>query len=114
MTSSIRWLTRIPIAFLMVHSAPAWPQADAGEQIRVEIKSAQTAYDLGQFDEALNHFSEGYRLDPLPGILFNLAQCHRQLGHWERAAFFYRRFLALAKDKPDEALVSELIAEVEQ
>jgi hypothetical protein len=78
------------------------------------VRRAQRAYELGQFEQALTDYGEVYRLKASPKILFNIAQCHRQLGNYERAAFFYRRYLALSPKKPpNEAIVVDLIAEVE-
>ena len=48
----------------------------------------------------------------MPALLFNIGQCHRQLGHFERAAFFYGRYLDLAPKAPNAALTQELLQEV--
>jgi tetratricopeptide (TPR) repeat protein len=94
---------------------PAWPQPDGGTRsARARFAQAQHDYDLGRFTEALDGYTQAYELDPLPGFVFNIAQCHRQLHHWERAAFFYRRFLDLSPTAPaNERVVRELIAECE-
>ncbi|MFP2925859.1 tetratricopeptide repeat protein [Pyxidicoccus sp. 3LG] len=80
---------------------------------RVLFDYAQREYDLGNFDDALGGYSEAYRLVPEPALLFNIGQCHRQLGQYERAAFFYRRYLALDPDSPDAPLVRDLIQTME-
>ena len=36
-------------------------------------------------------YTAAHDAKPLPALLFNIAQCHRQLGNHERALFFYRR-----------------------
>lgn len=83
-------------------------------QARARFSEGNIAYDLAEFQKALDAYTEAYRLVPLPGFLFNIAQCHRQLGHAERAAFFYRRYLSLSKEEPSNApLVHELIAEMD-
>ncbi|HEX4620908.1 MAG TPA: hypothetical protein VH208_05000 [Myxococcaceae bacterium] len=84
-------------------------------EVKAKLKEAQKAYDLAHFDEALSLFSEAYELKPLPGMLFNIAQCHRHLSNWERAAFFYRRYLSLSPTKPRNAAeANSLLAEVEK
>lgn len=89
--------------------------AETRSRAKVEADQARRAYDVGGFDEALVGYSEAYRLDPKPALLFNLAQCHRQLGHFKEASFHYRRFLALGKpNKKTKKLVLQLISEVEQ
>ncbi|NMO23285.1 tetratricopeptide repeat protein [Pyxidicoccus fallax] len=99
-------------------AGPPRPSATAAQEdpkaaARELFDSSQREYDLGNFEEALNGYSEAYRLVPEPALLFNIGQCHRQLGQYERAAFFYRRYLALEPDSPDAPVVRELIATVE-
>ena len=90
-------------------------RARAEAQARTKFAEGNTAYDKGEFQVALDAYVEAYRLMPLPGFLFNIAQCHRQLGHAERAGFYYRRYLALSKQTPPNApLVRELIAEMDE
>jgi tetratricopeptide (TPR) repeat protein len=96
-----------------VPPAPA-PQAQAvEEQARARFAEGNVAYDVGDFGKALKSFTEAYRLKPLPGFLFNIAQCHRQLGQYSRAAFFYRRYLALAPEASNAPVVTELAQEME-
>jgi tetratricopeptide (TPR) repeat protein len=84
------------------------------KDVRERIDHGQKKYTLGDFQEALRLFSEAYDLQPLPGILFNIAQCQRQLGNWERAGFFYRRYLSLSPARPKNAAEAEtLLHEVE-
>lgn len=85
------------------------PEVDA----RARFAEGTVAYDVGDFGKALKAFTEAYRLKPLPGFLFNIAQCHRQLGQHGRAAFFYRRYLALAPDASNAPEVGELVQEME-
>lgn len=88
---------------------------DAETRARQHFAEGTVAYDLGEFQKALQAYGEAYRLAPRPALLFNVAQCHRQLGQYERAAFFYRRYLYLAgQDADDAGLARELLAEMEQ
>ncbi|HYO54820.1 tetratricopeptide repeat protein [Archangium sp.] len=88
--------------------------SDVEAQARARFAEGNLSYDLAEFQKALEAYSEAYRLRPLPGFLFNIAQCHRQLGRPERAAFFYRRYLTLSKEEPSNAaLVKELIEEMD-
>jgi hypothetical protein len=47
-------------------------------------------------------------------LLFNIAQCHRLLGEYAQAAFFYRRYLDLAGSPSNAPLTRELLSEMEQ
>ncbi len=87
---------------------------EAEAQARVKNSEGNEAYTHGDFRKAIGAFDAAYQLAPLPGLLFNVAQCYRQLGAYERAAFFYRRYLALSEEEPANApLVKELIAEMD-
>src|SRR4051794_24258540 len=62
-------------------------------QAKAVFGEAEKQYALGRFEEALKHFERAFELKPLPEFLFNIGQCHRNLGHWERANFFFQGYL---------------------
>jgi tetratricopeptide (TPR) repeat protein len=93
--------------------ATATKKEDPEAVARRVFEQAQREYDLGNFEKALEGYSEAYRLVSAPALLFNIGQCHRQLGRYERAAFFYRRYLALEPDSPDAPMVTGLIPQME-
>jgi tetratricopeptide (TPR) repeat protein len=83
------------------------------QQARTLFTDGQKAYDVGEFERALTLYSDAYKLKPLPGFLFNIGQCHRQLGNFERAGFFYGRFIDNSNtDAPNVELARELLADV--
>jgi tetratricopeptide (TPR) repeat protein len=87
---------------------------EAKAQARAKFTEGNAAYAQGDFRQALTAFEAAYQLAPLPGFLFNVAQCHRQLGNYARAASSYRRFLALSEKEPtNAAMVKGLIAEMD-
>jgi tetratricopeptide (TPR) repeat protein len=126
MPSSIRSLPErllLVLLAVLLAGAPLRASAQTPEarvQARAKFTEAQTAYHLGEFQKALAAYTEAYRLLPLPDFLFNVAQCHRQLGNAESAAFSYRRYLELATKarggQPPEngALTQDLIAEMDE
>jgi tetratricopeptide (TPR) repeat protein len=75
------------------------------------FKEAQLQYQLGSYDKALEEYRAAYDLLAHPDLLFNIGQCHRQLGDCERAIFFYQEYLSRSKAPPNRALVEELVAE---
>ena len=119
MRSSIRSLPEsaraLGLAAVLI-AGLSWAAPAGGDEALARARYAEgnVAYNVGAFDRALAAYADAYEAKPLPGFLFNMAQCHRQLGHDERAAFFYRRYLDLAPDEPTSALARELLAEVEQ
>ena len=100
------WLWMLATPALAAH-APEFAQAKAA------FRAAQKHYDLGEFQKALNSYSDAYQLNPLPAFLFNMAQCHRQLGNYERAAFYYARFLEAApSDSANTRLARDLLKDM--
>lgn len=63
-------------------------------------------YQVHEFADALAEFKAAYVAKPDPAFLFNIAQCHRNLGHTEEAVTFYRSFLKHAPvNDPNRAQV---------
>ena len=103
------------IAALVAGPAIAAARNDSTEEAaRAAFRTGQTAYNLGQFAGALSSYSKAYELQALPAILFNIAQCHRQLGNPERAVFFYRRFLELAPKGDRNATTAQTLLDESQ
>jgi tetratricopeptide (TPR) repeat protein len=93
--------------------APADPAPDESEQTARELfRKAEINFNLGKFADALSDYQAAYEAKPLAGFLFNIAQCYRHMGNYERARFFYRRYLTVEPKTPNRRLVTDLIAEV--
>ncbi len=102
------------LALLCGSTAPAAAGKDAPEvQAREHFRLGQKKYDEGKFDDALKAFSEAYGLQPTPAFLFNIAQCHRKLGNFERAAVFYQQYLELSRTSENAPAVRALLSEVQ-
>lgn len=76
-------------------------------------KKATNLYNLGKFEEALKEFSRAYKISSHPGFLFNIGQCHRQVGRRERALFFFRAALREQPQGRMAEFVGKLIGEIE-
>jgi tetratricopeptide (TPR) repeat protein len=104
------------LAALLVHSAAFGQDGGkpaAAEDPKVVFNEANQAYQLGRFQGAIGKYERVFELTSHPSLLFNLAQCHRQLLNFERAAFFYDRYLSTAKSPiPNEKLARDLLAEM--
>jgi tetratricopeptide (TPR) repeat protein len=92
-------------------AAPAQSGNDEREARRL-FQKAELSFNLGKFEEALADYQAAYQAKPLNGFLFNIAQCYRNLGNWERARFFYRRYLTLEPRSPNRHRVEDLVAEM--
>ncbi len=112
MRSSIRcrtelWITLGIAALLLGTEAAADPPLDATSRHLTEL--GQRAYETARFDEAISAYQEAYQQSALPGLLFNLAQCHRQKGEHQRALFLYQRYLDLAPKARSAPIASEWV-----
>ena len=94
------------IALVLVVALAADPATDEAKR---QFGEGKVAYDLAHFDDALSAFEAAYKAKPLPAFLFNIGQCHFQLAHYDRAAFFYERYLELMPDANNRELVAELL-----
>ena len=62
-------------------------------------------YETSNFKEALVQFEKAYKLQPMPGLLFNMARCHEVLGNLDRAMDHYQRYLTAVPNAPKRAVV---------
>jgi tetratricopeptide (TPR) repeat protein len=88
--------------------------AENRAKARELFKQAQQHYKLGEFQPALDGFKEAFRNFEDPSLLFNIAQCERQLGHKQEALRSYRMFLSEVPNAPNRAEVENLIATLDQ
>jgi hypothetical protein len=99
--------------FVLLACAPAWADETAA-RAREHYQRGTTAYEVGQYDEAIHEFAEAYKLKNDPSILFNVAQSHRLAGHRTEALRAYRMFLVKLPGSPNRREVEALIANLEQ
>jgi hypothetical protein len=81
---------------------------------RKKYEAGERAYNLGEFEKAVNLFKDAYAEWAEPAFLFNIAQTYRQQGDCKQALFFYKRFLALKQNDTRKPIKPELQAEVEK
>jgi hypothetical protein len=85
------------------------------QQAKTLVGQANAAYKADQFDVALVDYTQAYELFPVPALLFNIGQCHRQLHHYALAAEAYEGFLARATPSADDrAMVQDLLDQVKR
>jgi tetratricopeptide (TPR) repeat protein len=110
MIRSGRALPVIPLLVCALASPVARADKAAAKQL---TERATVAYKLGHFQESLEEFSAAYREFGAPLLLFNLGQCYRELGNYERASFFLHGYLHEVPRAKNRALVEDLITECE-
>jgi tetratricopeptide (TPR) repeat protein len=106
-----RLLNALLLCGLLTQVAVAAP-GPADKTARELFQKAEMSFNLGHFTEALDDYQSAYQAKPLPAFLFNIAQCYRNLKNYERAQFFFRRYLALDPHTANRRLVEDLINEM--
>lgn len=99
---------------LAATARPAAARRDARReaQARRHFRLGEAAFAKGDFRGALVEYDRAFRLVPLAGLLFNIGQCHRNLGAHERAIYSFQLYLARAPQATNRAAVLALIAEL--
>jgi tetratricopeptide (TPR) repeat protein len=77
----------------------AQPAPDDQSELGVIYRKGKTAYDLGNFEEAIKYFKQAYALQPHEAHLYNIAQAYRQAGDCRNALFFYKRYVSVGGEK---------------
>lgn len=70
-------------------------------------------YDLRKFREALASFELAYMHFESPALLYNIAQCRRELGEFGEAKRFYATYLRLSPEAKDRVEVEKIIADLD-
>jgi tetratricopeptide (TPR) repeat protein len=63
------------------------------EAAREHSRQGDAYYKLEKYTNAIGEYEQAYLSKPDASFLFNIAQCHRLMGHNAEAVKFYRRFL---------------------
>jgi outer membrane protein assembly factor BamD (BamD/ComL family) len=105
------------VASFFAGAGPAWGQVtnspEGKAKAREIFRTATQHYDLGEFEEALRDFKEAYRHYEEPIFLFNVGQCHRQLGQKSEAVRFFKTYLAKSPNAPNKNEVMAMINKLE-
>lgn len=105
----------LPLLLLLAaRPAAAEFTEEAKAQARLHYSKGKAAFELGRFKEALREYSQAYKLAPLPGFLFNIGQCHRNLDNYEKAIFSFRLYLKKMPDARNRAAVETLLEELDR
>lgn len=75
-------------------TTPAAPTARALEQAKQLFVGGKALFDNKDYEGAVVMFEAAYRLAKKPLLLYNVGYTYDELGDFERALFFYEKFLA--------------------
>lgn len=98
-------------AVALFGAAPAG--ADNRDVARNLYREATSQYDVGEYSKALELFKSAYLAYQDPALLFNMAQCQRQLGAKQEAVRTYKSYLRNVADAPNRDEVQRIIAGLE-
>lgn len=68
--------------------------ADSTAAAAAHYKQGRKLYQVAEYARALDEFKAAYLARDDPAFLYNIAQCHRQLGDNRQALTFFKRYLA--------------------
>lgn len=113
---ALTFLLAICLACVAGAAAPRAAYADEAPTrvAKRHYERGQKLFALQKFEEALEQFQKAFDAKPIPDFLFNIGQCHRNLGDYEAAIFSFKRYLKLDPDAPNREQVEELIAQLEE
>jgi len=101
-------------------ASPAAHAQETQERAKMLFSSGAAAYASGQFDAAIQAFSEANEILPRPAIVYSLAQAHRkqyfidhQRGHLTAAIASFRAYLEQVPDGGRRAEAAQALAELE-
>lgn len=101
----------------LLAAAPATVRAQQTPRERAALSrdaydAGKKHYNLGEFDQAIERWKQGYEFKDDPIFLYNIAQAYRQKGDHQKAIFFYRAYIReepRARNREDvEARIAEL------
>jgi PEGA domain len=107
------------VAGALLAAAPAWAE-DATQQAKTLFYAGAQAYEAGQYQAAIQAFTEAYKLSPRPGILFSMAQAHKKQYALDRrpaeareAVRLYREYVAKVEQGGRRADAAQALSELE-
>jgi tetratricopeptide (TPR) repeat protein len=110
----VRLLLLLTVCFAVAAPARVAHADDpATRTARRHFERGETLFAVGKFDEALDEYQTAFEAKPLPGFLYNIGQCYRNLGDLDQAIFSFRKYLKLQPDAENKEAVERLIQDLE-
>ena len=102
---------------LAAQASSGTPRAPTEEEIHAEaqrmFERGLVMYRRGEYEAALQAFTEAYRFARLPDIVYNLARTCERMEKTRDAIDYYREYLRRRPDAPDRADVEATIRTLE-
>jgi tetratricopeptide (TPR) repeat protein len=95
-------------------SAAASPASQADDNVaRGLFQAGKSAYEAGNFKEALQFFEQAYQHSPRPGFLFNIGQAADRLRQDDKALASFKAYLEQMPDAQNRAAVQQRVDALE-
>src|SRR5438270_11150865 len=91
---------------------PPAAAADPKKEGRAHFKTAEWLFAQRMYAEAIVEYQAAYRAWPADALFFNIAQCHRNLGHVDEAIDYFERYLKSGHAEASRVEVEELLAQL--
>jgi tetratricopeptide (TPR) repeat protein len=108
-----RSLAMVLVMVLAGGATPSLALEDDPAAARSHFAMGTRLYEVGEYRQALDEFKAAHLAKPDPAFLYNIAQCHRQLGDLDLAATMYRRYLVASPNAKNRTEVEKRVAEIE-
>lgn len=102
----------IALALLAAGAHTAAADEPALVSAKLHFDRGEKLYALAKFGDALVEYQKAYDAKPLPGLLFNIGQCYRNLGDYDSAIFSYRKYLQLEPEASNRVQIEQLISDL--
>ena len=106
-------ITTLPVRPAQARETGGSTEDAAMKRAQGHFRKGEKLFALGRFEDALGEYQKAFEEYPLPEFLFNIGQCHRNLGDYDQAIFSFRKYLRLKPDAENRDATEELIAELE-
>lgn len=94
--------------------AAAADEPEREQRTRQLVDEGLSRFNVGEYDEAAKRFTQAYVLQPLPELLYDLAQIAAKQGRREKAIELYRRFqVTLPPATPQERAIAAKVDDME-
>jgi hypothetical protein len=106
----IAFFASLVLCFAALAPAPA-QSLDA--EAKQHFDEGSKAFNLGEFNRAVDEYKLAYRAKPDPVFLYNIAQSYRLANDLNQALFFYRSFIRNMPNAPNRREVEDRIRKLE-
>lgn len=112
--SSVTIPILVPDAHAQSDTSDEDSKKSSAKRAKKHFRQGQRLFAMGRFREALTSYEKAHSLSQYPDILFNMAQCYRNLGDFESAIFHFRLYLKQKPDAKNREAVVELMEKLDE